>query len=845
VLWDVPVEGRYLGYGTALAALCAAAVAACALFTYEVAKRRVPVRPGAAGLLLAGIAACAAAFVGLVAAVAQSHPAWDRAGSDLLAGASAGPLRPLAQALALLGSFPFTLLALFGLFVWMLKRERWTEAYVALASGGGLAGLLLVLKLLLPRVARAPQLFFTGATAFPNDSAALVPAFLATLLFLRHRLRSHRTTDSTEDTEGSIMPSPRRAGISGMQKGAREILEIPGIPAGRSPKLMAGLPAADSAHRTTNSTKGTNPTPFVRFVKFVVRSAWRWVPAAVLCLLLAFAQVMLGQAWLSDALAGLLLAGAWLLFTYLALLLVEEGLGFGRDAPPGAPRSSRSLLLRALDRADAVARNIVARPVPWLLAAIAIGVLLRLASYWWTPLGVDAFVYAVMGNQLLHTGSFTMPWGDVHTYLTAPVPSHHYPPLYPIYLAGFYRVLGFSQSTTHVAAIVSSLGALLVTWLCTRDLYGPRKALVATAAIALSPLFVQNTGQGYSENLVLLLFVATLWAILKSLEKPWHILPAGILAGLGYLTKSSMGYFFVVAGLGGLAWRLYWKGLRVLRDPAYLAAIVAFGALVAGWAVRNFLLFGSWETSRHISEAYHHALAHPLQWGFLALVTFVLYATVGYLVFLALLLWLPRLAKMPKLETEHDSGLWLALGLPLLLTAAIDAALWLSEREFFINNVRYVGFVAVPAVWLLLRHLDLRSRAVRLAAVGTFLLLLTGSLLFAKPGGSSIQAIADDLGPRMKEGDSVAWVDTNVHGIYRFYFQLTRDGTRAVPVAIACAADPLCPPDTPGPGTLDTTWVLMEGDGTALLPPHYVPVPDSPAQYDPRFPEYMSLWRHT
>ncbi|MCA1811148.1 MAG: glycosyltransferase family 39 protein [Halobacteriales archaeon] len=766
MLWDVPVEGRYLGYGTALAALCAAAVAACALFAYEVAKRRVPLRPGAAGLLLAGIAACAAAFVGLVAAVAQGHPAWDRIGSDLLAGASAGPLRPLVQAFALLGSFPFTLLALFGLFVWMLKRERWTEAYVALASGGGLAGLLLVLKLLLPRVARAPQLFFTGATAFPNDSAALAPAFLAIFLFLR-----------------------RRVG-------------------------------------TTNSTNDTNPS-FVQFVKFVV---W-WVAVA----LLAFAPVMLGQAWLSDALAGLLLAGLWLLLSYVGLLLVEEGLA------PG----NRSLLLRALDRADAGARRVVARPVPWLLAAIAVGVLLRLVSSWWTPLGVDAFVYAVMGNQLLHTGSFTMPWGDVHTYLTAPVPSHHYPPLYPLYLAGFYRVLGFSQSTTHVAAIVSSLGALLATWLCTRDLYGPRKALVATAAVALSPLFVQNTGQGYSENLVLLLFVATLWSILKSLERPWHILPAGILAGLGYLTKSSMGYFFVVAGLGGLAWRLHWKGLRVLRDPAYLAAILAFGALVAGWAVRNALLFGSWETSQHISAAYHHALAHPLQWGFLALVTFVLYATVGYLVFLALLPWLPRLAKMPKLETEHDSGLWLALGLPLLLTAAIDAALWLTEREFFINNVRYVGFVAVPAVWLLLRHLDLRPRAVRLAAVGTFLLLLTGSLLFAKPGGSSIQAIADDLGPRMQDGDSVAWVDTNVHGIYRFYFQLTRDGTRAVPVAIACAADPLCPPDTPGPGTLDTTWVLMEGDGAALLPPHYVPVPDSPAQYDPRFPEYMSLWRHT
>jgi hypothetical protein len=748
VLWDAPVETRYLPYGPALGVLCAAAAAACVLFGYEVLRRRISLLRGAAALLLGALAASVAALAWAVGAVAQHHPAWDFAGVGL------GAAQPLVRLLALAGSFPVALAALFGLFIWMLKRERWTEAYVALASGSGLAGLLIALKLLLPRTAPAPQLFFLGRTTFPNDTAALAPAFLAIFLFLRHRL-------------------------------------APG-------------------------TLGRK----------------RWVPAVLLCALVALSPVLLGQAWLSDALAGLLLASAWLLFTYVALLLVEEGL---------AP-ASNSLLLRGLARADAGAQRVFANAGPWLLAAIAAGVLLRIATYWWMPLGVDAFVYAVMGNQLLHTHSFTMPWGDVHTYLTAPVPSHHYPPLYPVYLAGFYKVMGFSQSTTHVAAIASSLAALLVTWLCTRDLYGPRKALAATAAIALSPIFVQNTGQGYSENFVLLLFVATLWAILKSLDRPWFILPAGILAGLGYLTKSSMGYFFIIAGLGGLAWRLHWKGWKVLKDPAYLLAIAAFGALVAGWAVRNYVLFGSWETSQHISAAYRHALAHPLQWAFLALVTFVFYATVGYLLYLALLPWLPKLAKMPKLGSEHDSGLWLALGLPLLLTAAIDAALWLTEREFFFNNVRYVGFVAVPAAWLLLRHLDARQRVVRLAALGTFLLLLAGSVYFAKPSESSMQPIANDLGPRLREGDSVAWVDANVHGLYRYYFQLTNGGTRQVPVTIACNADPLCPPGTPRPETLNATWVLMVGDGHALLPPGYVPVPDSPARYDPRFPNSLSLW---
>ncbi|HEX2065181.1 MAG TPA: hypothetical protein VHI93_00035, partial [Candidatus Thermoplasmatota archaeon] len=272
-------------------------------------------------------------------------------------------------------------------------------------------------------------------------------------------------------------------------------------------------------------------------------------------------------------------------------------------------------------------------------------------------------------------------------------------------------------------------------------------------------------------------------------------------------------------------------------------AIVAFGALVAAWALRNLLLFGTWETSHHIAAASRHALAHPLQWGSLFLVTVVFYAVAGYLAYLALLPWLPRLARVPRLADEHDSGLWLALGLPLLLSAAIDATLWLAEREFFLANVRYAAFIVVPAAWLLLRHADAGRREVRLATVATFLIL--GTLALAvRPPTSNLQAVADDLGARLEDGDSVGWVDSNVHGLYRFYFQLTRDGTRDVRVAIACADDPLCPPGTPGPGTLDTTWALVAGDG-AELPPHYAPVTDSPARHDPRFPSSMGLWRRT
>ena len=557
-----------------------------------------------------------------------------------------------------------------------------------------------------------------------------------------------------------------------------------------------------------------------------------WLLLLPVVVLLGCLPIVGGLAWPGDILAGWFLALLW-----VPLCLVGEAYAKGAMAGPSA-----GILGRIGDALGRLVDRIVERGSAWLVALIAIGVALRVVSYWLTPLGVDAFVYGVMGRSFLADGTFTMPWGDVHTYLDAPALSHHYPPLYPVLLSGFYALLGFSRDTTHLAGIITGLAAVLVTWLCSRDLYGRGKALVATASIALSPIFIQNTGQGYSENLVLLLFVATLWAILKSLDRPWFIVLAGILAGLGYLTKSSMGYFFIIAGLGGLAWRLRWRGWKVLRDPAYITAIALFGAIVLSWAWRNWVLFGSWETSAHLQAAYANALAHPVPWLLLSLVTFTFYATAGYLLYLALLPVLPSLARTPKLASEHDSGLWLALGLPLLLTGLIDGALWLIEGEFFLNNARYIGFVAVPAVWLLVRHADLRKRAVRVGAVLAFTMLLAGSLYFAKPTTSVVELSSKDLGHLMRDGDSLGFADMNNHLAYRYFFEVTQDGTRHVRIQITCAADPLCPPDRPGPETLNTTWVYMRGEGGGRLPPEYVLVPDTHTAFVPGKDTYISLW---
>jgi membrane protein DedA with SNARE-associated domain len=538
--------------------------------------------------------------------------------------------------------------------------------------------------------------------------------------------------------------------------------------------------------------------------------AWTWLRGAGLHLRLArfgmgvlgaavaLAPLASGMAWPFDVLAGAALGLGWLALCLLgdtfALRLAEP-----HEQAPGAIRWIQRHGTRVAAWCD---RHLWGNPRA-LWGLIGLGVALRLAAPWGWAVGPDADRYSAMALGFQRTGTFLMPWGDVYSP-GAPQPSHHFPPLYPLVLAGFFQALGFSRDTLRVASITLALAAMAVTYLCTRDLYGHRRGLLATAVVAVSPILLLTTNKAYAENLLLLLFVATLWAILKAIERPWFMVPAAAFAALGYLTKSSMGYFFVVAGLGGLAWRLHWRGWKVLRDPAYLAAIALFGATVAAWAWRNWALFGSWETSSHLSAAYGNALAHPVDWALLLVFSFLFLFGLGYLVFMAALPWLPALARTPRLGSEEDSGLWLAIGLPLVLATLIDAALWLYERDFYFHNVRYVSFAVVPLVWLLARNVR-PSKAAWAALLLSFAILLAGSAYYALPHDKVENRVSAALGPLVRDGQSVAFVDTN--DVYRYYFDLTANGTRHLTVQSIMGN---------AIGNVTTDWAVVHGPGTGL-----------------------------
>jgi hypothetical protein len=292
-------------------------------------------------------------------------------------------------------------------------------------------------------------------------------------------------------------------------------------------------------------------------------------------------------------------------------------------------------------------------------------------------------------------------------------PSHHLAPGLPIIEAFFIGVFGEGRLALVVPLLVLSWLAVAFALWTTNDLYGTDAALLVGAAVSLdwSGSFF-GTFLGYSENLVLIAITVTLWAILRALRNDRFVLWAGLAAGIGYLSKASIGWFFIIAGIGGFIYRLMFRGWGVLRNGWYWGAVAIFALPVALWSYRNFSLFwdgtpgglvDAWQTSALHSQMVANAFAQPDQ---------LVVGLVGKLPVMAGLLLLPYLPfvdtlwrQLKRWRDEEAFGLWLAIGLIFVLGWFFAAVFWVNDQTslWWADNVRYVMPAEIAILWLIVR----------------------------------------------------------------------------------------------------------------------------------------------
>jgi 4-amino-4-deoxy-L-arabinose transferase-like glycosyltransferase len=335
------------------------------------------------------------------------------------------------------------------------------------------------------------------------------------------------------------------------------------------------------------------------------------------------------------------------------------------------------------------------------------------ANYVWMN---DGFTYQQMGQSFLVNHEFI-----VNGSLT-----HHFGPVFPLFLSLFYAVLPVHLGT-QIADEIIFLSAILVVFYVTRKMYGSTPAIITTALATTIPIYIFGASRNYAEPIVLILYTLTVYFLLESLkpQKENRIILAGIAAALGILTKSSFGVFVIIPVAAVLLWRFNYMGWKMFKNKNYIVAVIVLLGSNAAWTVRNihdfwngsfWNLLAAAQPSIYMDQAQAYVFTNQVG-GFLVESLFFAAFT---LIFASAYIWffkdyLQRAWK--RIREERLSGLLLMIVLPFI-TSVLATALYFVYENYWMPDylisywpvsqvryliyelVRYYFIALVPLSWL-------------------------------------------------------------------------------------------------------------------------------------------------
>jgi 4-amino-4-deoxy-L-arabinose transferase-like glycosyltransferase len=338
------------------------------------------------------------------------------------------------------------------------------------------------------------------------------------------------------------------------------------------------------------------------------------------------------------------------------------------------------------------------------LGVVAFAFLMRVDLVMHPDVIWDSGWYLVLSRSFADTGTFVMPWTDPPQY------NGYWPPLFPIFLSPLVKVFGPSYGVEVVGACLATALLTLAAFLCTRDLFGRTRAFAAAALVAANPAFFVSDSRGMSESVLALAIALTVWAFLKSLQKPGFLPLAGVFGALSYLGKPNLGAPFVAAGVVAIGvWRVAKRGWRrVLTSPLDLTVggVALAGVLVL--AITRPVKLGGVGLS--LIAPLQAAWLHPrmidvlgMQMPFyVAVFPFKLAFAAGFLAAVTLPFSLHVGGAVRAWRDERTGALWLATLIPLVAGAVFTTTFYMTEGRQLVDfdNIRYLTPAILPAIWL-------------------------------------------------------------------------------------------------------------------------------------------------
>jgi 4-amino-4-deoxy-L-arabinose transferase-like glycosyltransferase len=326
----------------------------------------------------------------------------------------------------------------------------------------------------------------------------------------------------------------------------------------------------------------------------------------------------------------------------------------------------------------------------------------------------DGVIYKELGQSFLKNAEFIELNGNYN---------HHAGPIFPLYLSPFYLFL-HPHYGTQIALEIIFIVSLLVTFFTTKKLYGLTAGLITSALVSTVPMYIFSTSRNYAEPLILIFYILTLYFIVESLkpENEHYIILAGLTGVLGFLTKPSVGYFFIIVGVIGLLWRYHYVGWNAFKNKNYLLALGVFLSITLVWTARNITRFWDGTTWGLFTAAFpSNYMGQVTVFNVNNLGNFfveTIFFSAFSAIFLSAYSWVfmgGLKNSFRHLREEKNCFLLIAMVLPILVgvfssslfynleTTAEQAISYLPDyqvRYFNLNTTRYLFVALIPLSWL-------------------------------------------------------------------------------------------------------------------------------------------------
>ena len=210
------------------------------------------------------------------------------------------------------------------------------------------------------------------------------------------------------------------------------------------------------------------------------------------------------------------------------------------------------------------------------------------------PLTYDQLARNLLAGRPYVGASFYFPAGTEN-------PTALWDPLYPLFLAGIYALVGHDFLAVRLVQVVLGVASCGLLYMLGRSIFGPRIALLGAGFAAIYPFFIYYTGQILTETLFifLLLILLTLARAIaqRRIRGTLAVLTLGITAGLTVLTRAEALYFGVIliVVLGWWSAPLHGGVQHVAslrgRLISLIALVVVLAATLSPWVGFNYARF--------------------------------------------------------------------------------------------------------------------------------------------------------------------------------------------------------------------------------------------------------------